>query len=96
MGGESSANFLSYISLCVQGLQVLRERGGILVEMVRAMSAGSPLTCVSELEVAELQERLALKYSEKEVVERFILLQGQALSSWSTVAYDLLQTVLGV
>jgi hypothetical protein len=96
MGGEMSANFISYISLCVQGLQVLRERGAELVELVRAMNVGSPLTCVNDTEIAELQERLALKYSEKEVVERFILLQGQALRSWSTGAYDLLQTFIGV
>lgn len=31
-----------------------------------------------------------------QVVERFILLQGQALGNWSTGAYDLLQTFLGV
>ena len=96
MGGESSAGFISYISLCVQGLQVLRERGSELVALVRAMNVGSPLMCVNEAEIAELEERLALKYTEKEVVERFILLQGQALRSWSTGAYDLLQTVLGV
>ena len=96
MGGETHANFISYISLCVQGLQVLRERGSELVDLVRAMNIGSPLLCVNEAEIAELQERLALKYSEKEVVERFIMLQGQALHSWSTGAYDLLQTVLGV
>jgi len=96
MGGEMSANFISYISLCVQGLQVLRERGSELVELVRAMNIGSPLMCVNAGEIAELEERLALKYSEKEVVERFILLQGQALGNWSTGAYDLLQTFLGV
>jgi phosphatidylinositol kinase/protein kinase (PI-3 family) len=96
MGGETSANFVSYISLCVQGLQVLRERGTEVLHLVRAMNVGSGLVCVNDTEIAELEDRLALKYSEKQVVERFIMLQGQALRSWSTGAYDFLQTMLGM
>eukprot|EP00802_Teleaulax_amphioxeia_P015477 Tamp_15568.p1 GENE.Tamp_15568~~Tamp_15568.p1 ORF type:complete len:396 (+),score=69.70 Tamp_15568:50-1189(+) len=96
MGGEASANFVSYISLCVQGLQVLRERGSEILDLVRAMNVGSALVCVNDTEVAELEDRLGLKYTDKQVVERFITLQGQALRSWSTGAYDLLQTLLGV
>ena len=123
------------------------------------MNVGSALVCVNDTEVAELEDRLGLKYTDKQVcmcrcvrvrlhvcvcvfvcvcvcvcvcdtsvretdrqtesvcvfntkstcartlrllnlhkqvVERFITLQGQALRSWSTGAYDLLQTLLGV
>ncbi len=31
------------------------------------MSVGSPLVCINAAEIAELEERLALKYTEKQV-----------------------------
>lgn len=33
----------------------------------RAMAVGSPLTCINAAEIAELEERLSLKYTEKQV-----------------------------
>ena len=97
MGGEHSACFLQYIALCIQGLKVLRTHSQDLLAMCRAMAVGSPLCCVAAArELQDLESRLCLDKSDKEMVDTFVALQSQALRSWSTTAYDRLQKILGV
>ncbi|KAJ1481241.1 kinase-like domain-containing protein, partial [Baffinella frigidus] len=97
MGGEHSACFLQYIALCIQGLKVLRNHSAELLSICKAMAVGSPLACVSTpRELLDLEERLCLHKTDKEMVDTFVSLQSQALRSWSTTAYDRLQKLLGV
>eukprot|EP00960_Hanusia_phi_P029133 747788-Hanusia_phi.AAC.4 len=60
---------------------------------VRSMAAYSVICYILKVELAaQLEDRLGTSQSEKQLVEKFITLQSQALGSWSTTAYDLLQT----
>lgn len=97
MGGQTGAAYQQFLALCVRGYFAARKHSKRFVSLARSMQIGSTLPCLEggERVLQQLQERLGLSLSDRECVDLFVRLRDEALRSWRTGAYDMLQRALG-